>query len=168
MSFLRVGIKHGKNEQMEKLKVLDLFSGKTIWHDKKGYACVWVEGKTKKCHVLMWEYYNGKKPEGHDIHHINEDKSDFSIDNLQLLRTEDHHKLHAGWKRTNGVWTHKPCNMCEKILSLDNFYPRKGYNPTALCKSCHCIKTKEWSDNNSEKRKEIGRNYYHRSKRAKA
>jgi hypothetical protein len=146
------------------LKVLDLFSGKSIWLDKKGYACVWVDGKTKKCHVLVWESANGPKPKGHDIHHINENKSDYTLDNLQLMTQEDHQKLHAGWEKTNGEWSHKPCNGCDgRKLSLDSFYTRNN-KLTALCKSCHVKKTEEWKYKNIDKVRDIKRRSYLRSK----
>lgn len=149
---------------MNKLKVLDLFADKTIWIDAKGYPCVWVEGKTKKCHVLVWESLNGPKPKGFDIHHVDEDKSNFDISNLLLLTQEEHFKIHAGWIKTNGEWSHKPCSGCKEILSLDNFYPRKGYTPTALCKTCHTKKTEEWKNKNIDKVKEIKRKSYERRK----
>lgn len=145
------------------LKVLDLFSDKKIWHDRKGYACVWVRGKTKKCHVLVWEYVMGmSKPLGYDIHHLNEDKSDFRYENLLLISKKDHFRLHAGWVSTDGEWTHKPCNRCKVLLPLDSFYVRKGYTPTALCKPCHLVKTKEWASKNPEARKSISLKHYYK------
>lgn len=39
----------------------------------------------------------------------------------------------------NGV-EHKWCGICERYLTLDNFYPRRNYSATALtarCRKCH-------------------------------
>lgn len=113
------------------------YRGWGIWYDSKGYPCIWIAGKDVRLHVYVWEEANGNKPEGFDVHHIDFDKSNYSLDNLELLSHSDHMRVHAGWIKTNGEWTHKPCNRCKKILPLSDFYPRKGFTPSALCKVCH-------------------------------
>lgn len=117
---------------MKKLKILDLFSDDKVWADAKGYACVWINGKSKKCHVLTWESANGKKPNGYDIHHIDENKFNYSLENLELLSHSDHQKVHAGWTKEGGGWAKKPCTKCGLVLSLDCFYPRKNLTPTTF------------------------------------
>lgn len=54
-------------------------------------------------------------------------------------------RLRHGWVLVDGQWF-KPCHGCSnKLLPLDSFYQRKGYNsPTALCKSCHVKKTNKY------------------------
>lgn len=60
-------------------------------------------------HRYVWEYYNGKIPKGHEIHHIDFDRSNNDISNLQMLSRKEHRKLHADlltdkqreWKRQN-------------------------------------------------------------------
>ena len=147
------------------MRVLDLYEGTRVWFDAKGYACVWRDGKTKKVHVLVWESANGPKPHGHDIHHIDEDKANWTLENLQLLTTTDHQRLHAGWvKDSGGEWISKPCTMCGAIKPLAEFYPRKP-TPSARCKPCHAIKCGEWSAKNIEKVRAIKLAAYHRSGR---
>ena len=114
-----------------------LFEGMGVWFDAKGYACICINGKDIKLHVYVWERVYGKIPIGFQLHHIDWDKRNYSLDNLMLVTQPDHFKIHAGWIKTNGIWTHKPCNGCGKILSLDMFYERKGRTPCALCKGCH-------------------------------
>lgn len=49
----------------------------------------------KRLHRYVWEYYNGEIPEGYHIHHINKDKSNNDISNLQLIKGEDHVTFHG-------------------------------------------------------------------------
>jgi len=113
-----------------------LYNNKKIWFDSKGYAVIWRAGQQKKVHILEWEKYNGKKPKGYEVHHKDENKANWNIDNLQLETPSSHQRIHAGWIRKNGIWILKPCNNCNQILPLDKFYPRKGLTPSALCKEC--------------------------------
>ncbi len=43
-------------------------------------------------HRYVWEKYNGKIPPKHDIHHINHNKSDNRIENLELYTKSEHAK----------------------------------------------------------------------------
>ena len=38
------------------------------------------------CHLAMYEIWHGPRPEGHELHHLNRDKFDWSDDNLILLQ----------------------------------------------------------------------------------
>ena len=63
----------------------------------------------KRIHRYVWEYYNGEIPDGYQIHHKDGDKSNNSIENLELLKKSDHCKLHGDlltedqreWRRNN-------------------------------------------------------------------
>ena len=121
------------------------YKGRTIYYDKKGYPIIWVAGKNVKLHIFVWEEANGEKPKGYQIHHKDDNKENWELDNLQLVTQSEHFRIHAGWIKTNGEWTHKPCNGCKKILPLSDFYPRKNLPPTALCKPCHNKKIAERS-----------------------
>ena len=113
------------------------WNGYGIWFDKKGYPCIYFAGKNIKLHVYIWELSNGGKPKDMEIHHKDFNKQNYDIKNLELLSKTDHRRIHAGWIRVGGIWTKKPCNRCNTIYTLDNFYERKGYTPSALCKKCH-------------------------------
>jgi hypothetical protein len=65
-----------------------------IWIDEKGYAKKSVNNKHIRLHRLIWEQYNCKIPEGYDIHHINGNKLDNRIENLQMIRHNEHTRLH--------------------------------------------------------------------------
>ena len=64
-------------------------------------------------HVLVWEQHNGPIPEGYQIHHIDGDKSNNSIENLQLVSALDHKRILEGCKLIDGEW-YKPCSVCNE------------------------------------------------------
>ena len=66
------------------------FNGIRFSPTKTGYYRSTTKPR-KFMHVLVWEYYNGPKPEGYDIHHINGIKTDNRIENLELVE----HRLHS-------------------------------------------------------------------------
>lgn len=75
--------------------------------DKTGYylSSSDINGKRKRLHIYVWEKYNGTVPDGYHIHHIDFDKSNNDISNLQLMKQFDHLSLHGKYnpeqKRAN-------------------------------------------------------------------
>ena len=81
--------------------------GKVTWKRKgkilkprlneKGYALVnlSINSKTKnhRVHRLVWEAFNGPIPEGFEINHINENKEDNRLENINLMT----HKNNINW-----------------------------------------------------------------------
>lgn len=57
--------------------------------DKNGYRyiCLMVEGKARyyKVHRLVYEAFVGPIPYGHEINHINEEKADNRVENLEIV-----------------------------------------------------------------------------------
>ena len=70
------------------------FDGKKFTRDDK--AGYYLNSTIhKRMHIYVWEFYNGKVPKGCEIHHIDFDKSNNDISNLQLLTISEHRKLHS-------------------------------------------------------------------------
>ena len=120
-------------------------------------------GKAIPIHLLLYERAYGPRPKNMEVHHIDFDHTNYALSNLELVSKSDHRKIHCGWLRNeDGVWTHKPCGACKKVLPLDCFYPRKGKTPSGKCRPCHLEYTRQWAKNNPEKRKTIANRYARR------
>lgn len=85
----------------------------------RGYEVISVkyEGKwiVKGVHQLVWEAFNGKIPEGMEINHISECKTDNRLDNLNLLT----HKANMRWgtrsERVSKSNTNNP-KRCKSVI----------------------------------------------------
>lgn len=112
------------------------------WKDWDGYFYVSrkINGKwtSKPLHVLRYEAAHGKVPAGYDVHHIDHDHTNNSVENLVAITKSDHRRTHAGWIKTDGQWSHKPCRACLILHPLSNFrLAKKGGSKYQLeCKPC--------------------------------
>ena len=68
-----------------------------------GYLKVglWKDGKCKfvSVHRLVWETFNGLIPEGMQVNHINENKTDNRLENLNLMTPKENTNWGNGIKR---------------------------------------------------------------------
>jgi hypothetical protein len=69
----------------------------------------WFLGKKYKCyegrryftshkwslHRDVWEHYNGSIPQGYEVHHIDENTHNNSIENLSLVKAGEHQYIHS-------------------------------------------------------------------------
>ncbi len=76
-----------------------------IWLNRKGYACVALEvgGKMRAflLHRLVWERANGPVPDGHDLHHLDHDKTNWRLDNLAVVERAAHQQYHRDLRFTD-------------------------------------------------------------------
>lgn len=75
-----------------------IFNNLVFTRDEKTgyYLCAkTINGKRPRLHRYIWYYYNGEIPKGCDIHHIDKNKDNNDIRNLQLLKSSEHKKLHG-------------------------------------------------------------------------
>lgn len=59
------------------------------------YPAIFLNGKNVHLHRYVWEKYNGKIPEGFIVHHKDEDKKNWNIENLELLSRGEHVLKHS-------------------------------------------------------------------------
>jgi len=75
-----------------------IFNGVKYTKRSNGYYLSTV-GDRRLMHRDVWEFYNGELPDNFDVHHIDHDRSNNNIENLQALPKDEHTRLfHAGWK----------------------------------------------------------------------
>jgi len=67
---------------------------------------------TLRLHRAVWEFYNGVIPENYHIHHIDGNKSNNNIENLELLSPIEHAKKHG--ERTAKLWQRDDMKIANK------------------------------------------------------
>lgn len=78
-------------------EILSTVTGKPKYfsYDKSGYKRIGIRLPGKKnrkdfqYHQVVWVWFNGLVPEGFEIDHINNQRLDNRLENLQLLKPED-------------------------------------------------------------------------------
>jgi hypothetical protein len=75
------------------------FDGKKFTLDEKTgyYLCSSISSNKirERMHRYVWMFFNGAIPKGYQVHHINGDRGNNVISNLQLLKMRAHQSLHG-------------------------------------------------------------------------
>jgi len=104
--------------------------------DVLGYKKTKFKGTTKNCHRIVYTWHYGEIPENHHIDHIDHDRSNNRIENLQCLKAydncikkipqNDYNRKGYTVYKTNKGWCAKliirlgPCNTEQEIVEECN------------------------------------------------
>ncbi len=82
-----------------------------------GYKEIRVNGSRIYEHRYIWEFYYGPVPKGYNIHHVDEDKLNNAIENLEVLPHGSHSRKHqiARKLKLGTTETHKYCPACDAV-----------------------------------------------------
>ena len=67
------------------------------------YPAIYLNGKSQHIHRLQWIKHNGEIPPDCVVHHIDENKMNWSIENLELLSRKDHIREHKDSVHRHGI-----------------------------------------------------------------
>ena len=67
------------------------------------YPAIFLNGKNVHIHRLEWQKHNGNIPKGYVIHHKDENKLNWNINNLELLSRADHVREHRDKVHRPGI-----------------------------------------------------------------
>lgn len=71
------------------------FGGRTFYRKPPGYYKTdYAQFGTCYMHRYVWECTHGPIPPGFDVHHVDRNRANNAISNLELLPTAEHHRLH--------------------------------------------------------------------------
>lgn len=74
-----------------------LVNGMKFLKENSGYYIstkIYKNNRRIRLHRYIWEQYNGEIPKDYEIHHIDHNKDNNDISNLEMLTKEEHKKRH--------------------------------------------------------------------------
>lgn len=122
-------------------------------HGYRRFRC--KDRKLRFEHVMVWESHFGTVPPGMELHHMNGNKLDNRISNLQLVSRLEHKRIHSGCFRVGKIWL-KRCRRCQWLRPIDpDFYEYPGIKGVmGICRRCASDLAV-----NAKKRRRAKRNY---------
>ena len=107
---------------------------------KSGYVQMYSEGGTKLQHRVIMEKHLGKRLKSNEcVHHINHDKTDNRIENLEIMSRAEHTRLHSTGKSICSV---KDCGS----FCYSNGYCIKHFMRVRRTGKTYLVKRLFWRD----------------------
>ena len=79
---------------MRYMSIHQNYFGRKFYKDKKTGYWISTDYPRIRAHCWVWKNFHTLIPKGYHIHHMNGDKSDNSIENLELIKRERHMSYH--------------------------------------------------------------------------
>lgn len=112
--------------------------------DKDGYVLIKFkcsDGKQRffRLHRVIYYFFKGDIPQGYQVHHINKNKLNNSIENIELLSKDEHNRLHQIEKTKNHIrqFDLKTKETIKIWLNTREIERELGFNHTNIY---HCCK----------------------------
>ena len=148
-----------RTKSMLSRKFLGLVDGYRVYERSNGYASIVLgRSKEKLLHVYFMEkHLNRSLVKNEHVHHINQNKLDNRLENLQLVSDCGGHQREHAYERlralggTPGV--HKYCPSCDEVLPLELFPNAKSTydGKYGFCKACSCARVRAYVKANKSK-----------------
>lgn len=134
-----------------------------IWITTLGYPKIRLNGKEYWLHRWLWERYKGPIPPGYVVHHKDENKLNFAIENLELLSISTHRKLHMkgnqlargnqNTKRKENTGSKKYCPKCKTVKVKKDFVRNRAKwdDMSVYCRPCLATYKRERKLNSNAK-----------------
>ena len=106
--------------------MLNFYEGHKVYMNGD-YPAIFINGKNHHVHRLEWIKHFGAIPEDCIIHHKDEDKTNWNIDNLELLKRSEHVLMHQHSLHTESFVKYGEESRNHKLTQADVDFIRSHY-----------------------------------------
>lgn len=106
--------------------MLNFYEGHKVYMNGD-YPAVFIDGKNQHVHRLEWIKHHGAIPEGCIVHHKDENKTNWNIDNLELLKRSEHILMHQNNLHSDNFIKYGEESRNHKLSQADVDYIKAHY-----------------------------------------